>query len=135
MSGFMHWILNIIVSYSIIFIGGFDKPIKALLIFMLIEYISSILCVVTKKYSCSKIGIKNITKKIMMLILVGFANTIDVYIINTIPILRTATILFYVSCIGLSIIKNAQKLGLDIPVKLKKVIEKLFNDNNDTKSA
>ena len=65
--------------------------------------------------------------RVLIFILVGAANIIDVQIIGTGSVLRTAVIFFYISNEGLSLIENAGHLGLPIPEKLKTVLEQLHD--------
>lgn len=59
--------------------------------------------------------------------LVGIANVLDVQIIGTGSVLRTAVIFFYLSNEGVSLLENAAHLGLLIPEKLKLVLEQLHD--------
>ena len=71
----------------------------------------------------------------MILILVGVANIIDVQVIGTGSVLRTAVIFFYLSNEGVSLLENAAHLGLPIPKKLKDILEQLHDrtDKEDEK--
>ncbi len=121
------WILTCVVS----FVGGYDGFMKAIFIFMLIEYITSVMCVIAGKTPLCKIGIKEFVKKVFMLMLIGIANTIDVYIANTGMALRTVVIMFYVWCLAKSILENGKLLGVTIPSKFKKGIRYLWDDADD----
>ena len=55
------------------------------------------------------------------------AHMIDVNVIATGSILRTAVIFFYLSNEGVSLLENAGHLGLPIPEKLKVVLEQLHD--------
>ena len=72
----------------------------------------------------------------MILILVGVANIIDVQVIGTGSVLRTAVIFFYLSNEGVSLLENAAHLGLPIPKKLKEILEQLHDriDEEDDKN-
>ena len=72
----------------------------------------------------------------MILILVGVANIIDVQVIGTGSVLRTAVIFFYLSNEGVSLLENAAHLGLPIPKKLKDILEQLHDrtDKEDNKN-
>ena len=59
--------------------------------------------------------------------MVGIANILDVHIIGTGSVLRTAAIFFYISNEGISLLENAAHLGLPVPEKIKKVLEQLHN--------
>lgn len=65
----------------------------------------------------------------LIFILVGIANILDVQVIGTGSVLRTAIIFFYISNEGISLLENAGRLGLPIPEKLKLVLEQLHNES------
>lgn len=62
--------------------------------------------------------------------LVGIANIIDVQVIKSGSVLRTAVVFFYLSNEGLSLIENSVHLGLPVPEKLKAVLKQL-NDKEE----
>ena len=57
----------------------------------------------------------------------GVANILDVQVIGTGAVLRTAVLFFYLSNEGISLLENAVQLGLPIPEKLKSVLEQIHN--------
>ena len=63
--------------------------------------------------------------------LVGIANLLDVQVIGTGSVLRTAVIFFYLSNEGVSLLENAAHLGLPIPEKLKAVLTQLHDKANE----
>ena len=52
---------------------------------------------------------------------------LDVNVIATGSVLRTAVIFFYLSNEGVSLLENAAHLGLPVPEKLKDVLEQLHD--------
>lgn len=70
----------------------------------------------------------------LIFILVGIANILDVDIIGTGNILRTAVIFFYLSNEGISILENSAHLGLPIPKKLKDILEQLHKRSEETEN-
>ena len=70
---------------------------------------------------------KGICRKVIIFMLVGVAHVIDVNVIATGSVLRTAVIFFYLSNEGVSLLENAGHLGLPIPEKLKIVLEQLHD--------
>ncbi len=94
---------------------------------MAVDYITGVMCAIADKKLSSEVGFKGICKKVLIFILVGIANILDVYVIGTGSILRTAVIFFYISNEGLSLLENAGHLGLPIPTKLKEVLEQLHD--------
>ena len=59
--------------------------------------------------------------------LVGIAHVLDINVIATGSVLRTAVIFFYLSNEGVSLLENAAHLGLPVPEKLKDVLEQLHD--------
>ena len=77
-----------------------------------------------KKLS-SSVGFKGICRKVLIFMLVGASNILDLHIIKSGSVLRTAVVFFYLSNEGISLIENATHLGLPVPDKLKAVLEQL----------
>lgn len=107
------------------FLGGFDGLLYALVVFMAADYITGVMCAVSDKKLSSAVGFKGICRKVLILMLVGIANLLDVQVIGTGAVLRTAVIFFYLSNEGVSLLENAAHLGLPIPEKLKEVLAQL----------
>ena len=109
------------------FLGGCDGLLFALIAFVVVDYITGIMCAVVDKKLSSSVGFKGIFKKVLIFTLVGIANVLDVQVIGTGSVLRTAIIFFYISNEGVSLLENAGHLGLPIPAKLKAVLEQLHD--------
>ena len=109
------------------FLGGCDGLLYALIAFVVIDYITGVMCAVVDKKLSSEIGFKGIFKKILIFALVGVGHLIDAHVIGTGSVLRTAVIFFYISNEGVSLVENAGHLGLPIPAKLKAVLEQLHD--------
>ena len=109
------------------FLGGCDGLLLALVLFAVADYITGVMCAVTDKKLSSEVGFKGICRKVIIFMLVGIAHIIDVNVIATGSVLRTAVIFFYLSNEGVSLLENAGHLGLPIPEKLKIVLEQLHD--------
>lgn len=107
------------------FLGGCDGLLIALVLFVVIDYITGVMCAISDHRLSSEVGFRGICKKIVIFLLVGIAQILDIEIIKTGSILRTAVIFFYLSNEGVSILENAAHLGLPVPEKLKDVLEQL----------
>ena len=107
------------------FLGGCDGLLYALIAFVVIDYITGVMCAIINKQLSSEVGFKGIFRKVLIFLLVGIANIIDVQVIGTGAVLRTAVIFFYISNEGVSLLENAGHLGLPIPEKIKTVLEQL----------
>ncbi len=109
------------------FLGGYDGLLYALIVFMVVDYITGVMCAINDKKLSSAVGFKGICRKVLILMLVGIANLLDVTIIGTGAVLRTAVIFFYLSNEGVSLLENAGHLGLPIPEKLKEILAQLHD--------
>lgn len=117
------------------FLGRYDGLLCTLIVFIILDYVTEVMCAIVDKRLSSEIGFKCIFKKILIFALVGIGNTLDVQAIGSGPIFRTAVIFFYLSNEGISLLENANYLGLPIPEILRDVLEQLRDkkqrDNNN----
>ena len=113
------------------FLGGCDGLIIALVVFVIVDYITGILCAIEDNSLSSEVGFKGIAKKVVIFLLVGIANILDVEVIGTGSVLRTAVIFFYLSNEGISILENSTHLGLPVPKKLKDVLEQIHDRSEE----
>lgn len=113
------------------YLGGCDGLLIALVMFVVMDYISGVMCAIADKTLSSEVGFKGICRKVLIFILVGIANILDVQIIGTGSVLRTAVIFFYISNEGVSLLENAAHLGLPIPEKMTKVLKQLHDDSEE----
>ena len=109
------------------FLGGCDGLLYALIAFVAIDYITGVMCAISDKTLSSEVGFKGICRKVLIFLLVGIGNIIDVQVIGSGSVMRTAVIFFYLSNEGISLIENAAHLGLPVPDKLKAVLEQLHD--------
>ncbi|WP_314403285.1 phage holin family protein [uncultured Granulicatella sp.] len=120
---------NIIVSTIGGILGGFlgnmDGILYALVIFVILDYVTGVLYAVEEKKLSSAIGYEGIARKVTIFILVGIANILDSYILGQSGVLRAVVIFFYLSNEGISILENATELGLPVPEKLKNILNQL----------
>lgn len=116
LGGFLGW-----------FLGGADGFLYALIAFVVIDYITGVMCAISDKSLSSEVGFRGICRKVLIFILVGIGNLLDVYILGEAGVLRTAVIFFYLSNEGVSLLENASRLGLPIPEKLKEILQQLHD--------
>lgn len=109
------------------FLGGCDGLLYALIAFVVIDYITGVMCAVADKKLSSEVGFKGICRKVLIFLLVGIANVLDVQVIGNGSVLRTAVIFFYISNEGVSLLENAAHLGLPVPERIKTVLEQLHD--------
>ena len=114
------------------FLGGCDGLLYALLAFVVIDYITGIMCAIADHSLSSEVGFKGICRKILIFLLVGIAHILDVHVIGSGGVLRTAIIFFYISNEGVSLLENSAHHGLPVPEKIKVVLEQL-HDRSESK--
>ena len=110
------------------FLGECDGLMYALIAFVIADYVTGVMCAVSDKRLSSEVGFKVICRKVLIFVLVGMANILDMHVIGTGCVLRTAVLFFYISNEGVSVLENAGHLGLPVPAKLLDVLEQLHED-------
>ena len=109
------------------FLGGCDGLLYALVVFVLVDYFTGIMCAVNDKNLSSEVGFRGICRKILIFLLVGVGHILDVFILGETGVLRTAVIFFFLANEGLSILENSAYLGLPVPYQMKLVLEQLHD--------
>ena len=112
--------------------GSFDGFLYALLVFVVVDYLTGVMCAIADKKLSSEVGFKGICKKVLIFVMVGVAHIMDIYLIGNGEVLRTAVIFFYCSNEGVSMLENAAHLGLPIPEKFKAALEQLHGRSDDS---
>ena len=116
------------------FLGGCDGLLIALVVFVAVDYLTGVMCAISDKKLSSEVGFKGICRKVLIFLLVGIANILDVHVIGTGSVMRTAVIFFYISNEGVSLLENAAHLGLPVPGKIKAVLEQLHDRAEKTET-
>lgn len=131
----MQGVIAIIGGFLGWFLGALDGFLYALIAFVVIDYLTGVMCAIADKKLSSDVGFKGLFRKILIFVMVGVGHLIDTQIIGDSSVLRTAVIFFYLSNEGISLLENAAHIGLPIPEKLKDVLTQLHgrNDKEDTK--
>ena len=114
------------------FVGGVDGLMTALLVLMVMDYVTGIMCAVIDRELSSSVGFRGIFKKVLILMLVGVAHIVDLHVVGTDDALRSAVVCFYLSNESVSMLENAAHLGLPIPEKLKSVLAQLHGRMDET---
>jgi toxin secretion/phage lysis holin len=115
------------------FLGGWDGFLYALVSFVVIDYITGVLCAILDGKLSSDVGFRGICKKVLIFSLIAIGHIIDQNIIGEGAVIRTAVIFFYLSNEGVSILENAAHIGLPVPQKLKDILEQLHNRSDTNK--
>src|SRR5690625_2303925 len=120
-----------VVGATISFLlGGWSPLLQVLVIFIALDYIIGVTVAAYLGQLSSKIGFRGIAKKILILLLVAVAYTIDT-ITGDDTLIRDAVIFFYLANELLSIIESVGKTSLPVPDVLKNAVESLKNRSDN----
>lgn len=121
---------NSISKLLLIFWGQTDNFMKALVLFVVIDYITGICAAIQEKSLSSSIGAIGIAKKVSIFFAISVSHIADQYLMEQEDVLRTVTIMFYLSNEGISILENIKKTGVPLPEKLMLFLEHLKKNDN-----
>ena len=108
--------------------GDWDGLMAALIILIVMDYVSGVIAAIAEKKLSSAVGAKGIAKKVFMLLIVAMANVADINIIGEGHVLKSVTAMFYAANECISLLENAGRLGVPVPKKLLDVLEQLKED-------
>lgn len=106
-------------------LGGWDTILHALILFMVIDYITGVSAAYIHNKLNSEVGFHGIIRKFTILLIVVVASSLDNILLYETHWIRTVTILFFVSNEGISLLENAALIGVPIPPQLFKALEVL----------
>ena len=107
------------------FLGGVDGFLYALLVFVVVDYLTGLMAAYIQKKISSEVGFRGICRKVAIFCLIGIAHILDAQVIQSGSVLRTAIVFFYLSNEGISILENITIIGLPVPQKLRDVLEQI----------
>ena len=118
-------------------VGGVDRLVTALLVFVVIDYVTGLIAAWKTATLDSKKGFEGIKRKFVMLLVVIMAHWIDACIFG-ISTFRTMVVFAYLGNEGLSIIENLDRMGYGeyIPVFIRDKLAQLRTEKetlNDRK--
>lgn len=112
--------------------GAWDKLMWALLILMILDYITGVIKGVYTKTLSSDIGFKGLLKKVVILAVVALSHVVQELTGNNIAI-REIVVMFYIANEGISILENAAVLLPKMPQTLKDILLQLRGDDDADK--
>lgn len=112
-------------------LGGWDVIIKALVMLVVLDYVTGVLKASYTKTLSSEVGFKGLIRKIVIFIVIATAVIIQMVVGNVIP-LREVTITFFLCNEGISLLENASEF-VPIPDKLKDTLIQLRDNKTDVK--
>jgi toxin secretion/phage lysis holin len=139
---FLEFCGSVFISLLVWFFGIPDGFFKLLIALSVIDYLSGTFLAWRFHKLSSRIGFEGILRKCLMFTFVGIANLLDSYIgeaLGTGAITRIVVSCFYISNEGISIIENADAIGIPIPqilrekfIELKDKQQHNLSDHNNS---
>lgn len=121
------------ISTALIYLlGGFDIAIQAVIIAVILDYITGVVKAFVTKELSSTIGFKGIVKKVSILFVIMVAVLID-RVTGESGAIRTLVIYYFVANESLSIIENLGKAGVPIPQVIRDSLQALKEKGNRKK--
>lgn len=110
--------------------GEFDGMLIALIAMVTLDYITGVIAAARNRELSSRIGFYGLLKKTVTLLIAAVANIIDVRILNSGGIVRSAVICYFAANEGISLLENAARMGIPINSRLMSILKQLRNDND-----
>lgn len=112
--------------------GEWSTALKILAVMMAVDYISGVLVAVSGRSPkteggglSSKIGFIGLAKKGFIMLIVLVATMLDRAVGNTTMIFQTAAVFYYIANEGLSILENADLMGVAFPAFVRARLESM----------
>lgn len=121
-------IVATLLTTFVYLVGGLDVAMIALLVAIVLDYLSGIIKAYVTKQLSSQTGFKGIVKKVAVLMIVMLAVLVD-RVTGETGAIRTLVIYYFVANEGLSIIENLGQAGVPIPQSIKKALKALKKEN------
>lgn len=117
--------------------GEWTAALTILAVMMAVDYITGVLVAITGRSPktdggglSSKIGFVGIAKKGFIMLIVLVATQLDKAIGNTSMVFQTATVFYYIANEGLSILENAQLMGVPFPAFIRERLESMREEKD-----
>lgn len=105
-------------TFFLSILNGYDTLFKALLILIVLDYLSGVMRAFYTGKLSSKVGAKGIIKKIGYIILVIVVEILDILLKDN-GYLRNIVIYMFIANEGISILENWSAMGIKLPAIIK----------------
>lgn len=117
-------VVGVVGGFLASILGGWDLLLKVFIGAIVADYATGVLAAWYNKKLSSEVGFKGIVKKVMMIIVVSFASSMQT--ILELP-LREIVLMFFIANEGISLLENCSNVGLPLPDQLKDALVQLRN--------
>lgn len=105
-------------TFFLSILNGYDTLFKALLVFIVLDYLSGVMRAIYTKKLSSKVGAKGIIKKIGYIVLIVVVEILDILLKDN-GYLRNIIIYMFIANEGISILENWSAMGIRVPDIIK----------------
>jgi toxin secretion/phage lysis holin len=132
MNEVLKWLGAFTVSVTTYLFGGWSGVLSALLVFVVVDFLTGVAAAGSAGELKSKVGMIGIARKVFIFAMVAVAHLVD-GILGDAHMFRDAAAYFYIANEVLSIIENGGKLGAPIPPAIVQMVEVLKGKSGDRK--
>lgn len=111
-------------------LGGWDKSLEILLIFIIMDYITGVAAAFKTKTLKSSVGFEGLMKKGAIFLIVILAAQLDRITGNDAGVFRASTAFFFIANDGLSIVENVGEMGVKLPGFIMSALTKLRDEQD-----
>ena len=115
-------------------LGGWDKSLEILLIFIIMDYLTGVGAAFKTKTLKSSTGFEGLMKKGAIFLIVILAAQLDRITGNAAGVFRAATAFFFIANEGLSAVENVGEMGVKLPGFLTNALTKLKDESEGASS-
>lgn len=112
--------------------GGWSSALTILAVMMAVDYVTGVLVALFRRSLkteggglSSKVGFIGLAKKGFIMLIVLVATQLDRALGSTAMVFQTATVCYYIANEGLSVLENAELMGVPFPAIIRERLESL----------
>ena len=132
MDKFFDWtstVIGIVGGFFAAIFGQWDSILWALLVIMVLDYLTGVIKAIYTKTISSEIGFKGLLKKITILIIVALSNVLQQVTGDNVAI-REIVIMFYIANEGISVLENVAVIYPRMPKAIKDILLQIRDSNS-----
>lgn len=122
-------VIGIVGGFFAAIFGQWDSILWALLVIMVLDYLTGVIKAVYTKNVSSEVGFKGLLKKITILIIVALSNVLQQITGDNVAI-REIVIMFYVANEGISVLENVAVIYPRMPKSIKDILLQIRDSNS-----
>ena len=122
-------VIGIVGGFFVAIFGQWDSILWALLVIMLLDYLTGVIKAIYTKTISSEIGFKGLLKKITVLIIVALSNVLQQITGDNVAI-REIVIMFYIANEGISVLENVAVIYPRMPKAIKDILLQIRDSNS-----